>query len=488
MIRQLLLNRTNDNRISIMDGEETVSYRMLCQKAAALQQQLQKFSQGSAAVFLPDDADYIAAFYGVLMSGRAVFPLNYRLTGYEVEGLLNQASVSAVITSLKFQPLFEQISECTSGRISVIYMENLPSCTCRNIDPPPDTGADQPAVLLCTSGTTGNAKIVQLSERNLDSCILSYLDKMDFEKYAGQHIRYVIATPFFTAYGIMILAACIYMAFPVVLLKDGFTLDLLYRAVEAHRITHYEGGASTAILMDQLAGRPVPYDISCLKYLGFGGSKVSHELFARLSEAYPGIEFWPGYGMTEASPLIAKPYKRLPAEKSASVGTAINEEKILIEADGTVTDTPHTVGEIIVSGPNIMLGYLGKEEETRQVVKNGYLYTGDIGYLDEDGYLYICGRKKNIIIVRGFNVYPEEVEACILNSGLALDCRVYKLPGPNGSETVCADVIPAAASVQEEDIRAFLRSHLSDYKQPQQIRLMNRFSKTATGKNINRDL
>lgn len=273
MIRQLLLNRTNDNRIGIMDDEETVSYRMLCQKAAALQQQLHNISQGCAAVLLPDDADFIAAFFGVLMSGRAVFPLNFRLTGYEVAGLLKQASVSAIITSLKFQPLFEQIYECASGRIPVIYMENQPSCTCKNIDPPPDTNADQPAVLLCTSGTAGNAKIVQLSERNLDSCILSYLDKMDFEKYAGQHIRYVIATPFFTAYGIMILAACIYRAFPIVLLKDGFTLDLLYRAVEAHRITHYEGDVSTATIMDQLAGQPIPYDISFLKYLGLGGSK-----------------------------------------------------------------------------------------------------------------------------------------------------------------------------------------------------------------------
>ena len=146
-----------------------------------------------------------------------------------------------------------------------------------------------------------------------------------------------------------------------------------------------------------------------------------------------------------------------------------------------MTSEPYIRGEIVVKGPNVMLGYYQNEEETRKILKNGFLYTGDIGYLDDEGYLYICGRKKNVIIVRGFNVYPEEVEACILDSRLAADCVVYGETDAGGDEFVCADIVPAE-QVREEDIRAYFRAHLSAHKQPRKIRLLSSIEKTATGK------
>ncbi len=189
--------------------------------------------------------------------------------------------------------------------------------------------------------------------------------------------------------------------------------------------------------------------------------------------------------MTEAAPLITK-CSKISLEKLDSVGKAIKGVEISIEADGVITDVPYTNGEILVKGPNVMSGYFRNEEETKKVLKHGYLYTGDLGYLDEDGYLYICGRKKNVIIVRGFNVYPEEVEACILNSLLVNDCVVYGETDPLGIETVCADIVPADPLVSqekiEEEIRAYCKVHLSGFKQPRKIQIVDAIRKTVSGK------
>lgn len=472
MIRQLLLNRKNWDKTAIIDGDKHYTYRDLAKKAIAIQEQL--IRPGNVAIFLPSGTDYIAAFFGTLMAGMVAFPINCQLTKYEVLPLLAQASVYTVITCEKYRSVFEDVA------LQVLYVEKLTELGNESLPSIVDVDEHKQMVLLNTSGTTGNPKIVQLSEKNIAVSTLAYLDKMDYE--TGD-VRYVIATPFSSAYGILALTACVIKAFPIVLLQEAFTLDALYRAVETYRVTHYEGGVMVAILMDQLAGRPIRYDIRSLRYFGLAGSKISADILHRLSKAFPQIEFWTGYGMTEASPLIAKPDKKMLPEKFASVGTAIKGETILIEVDGTLTSTPYTNGEIVVKGPNVMMGYLHNKKETDKVIKNGYLHTGDIGYLDEDGYLYICGRKKNLIIVRGFNVHAEEVEACILNSKLAKDCFVYGQTDAAGNETVCADIVPAEPDIRVQDIRHYCGVHLSSYKQPQQIRLLNKIEKTATGKN-----
>lgn len=239
----------------------------------------------------------------------------------------------------------------------------------------------------------------------------------------------------------------------------------------------------TAVMMDQTSDREIVYDISSLKYLGLAGSKISSQILARLLKSFPDIEFWTGYGMTEAAPLIAKPYKRMPVNKLNSVGLAYGNEIIMIEDKGEITDLPFQIGEIVVKGENVMIGYLDNEEETAKVIKNGFLYTGDIGYLDEEGYLYICGRKKNVIIVRGFNVYPEEVESCLMNSKLVKDCVVYGEVDDDGEEFVCADVVLSGSEVSEADIRDFLSTKLTNYKLPKKIYVREILQKTATGKN-----
>lgn len=482
MIRRLLAEQRDWDKIALIEGDTLVTYGEMLSRAAAVQKQLSGIRSKHIAVFLPNGADYVAAFWAILMSGMTVCPLNVLLTGHEVAPLLAQASVHTVVTSKKYRALLAEAAVTAAAPLDIVCIEELdPS----EGDVPASVvtvDAGETMILLTTSGTTGKAKIVELTERNVESCVLAFIDKMNYEDYRQDEIRLILGTPFSTVYGIMIQSVCLMLSYPLVVLTEAFTLDMFYRAVEAHRVTHYEGGPNVALLMEQTAGRPIPYDISSLKYVGFGGSKTTAATFHKLKEAYPEVAFWPGYGMTEASPLIAKPYKKMNLEKAESVGTAVNGMTIMIETDAGITNAPYLSGEIIVKGPNVMKGYYNNDEETRKILKNGYLYTGDIGYLDEDGALYISGRKKNVIMAQGFSVYAEEVEACIQDSGLVKDCVVYGETDRLGNEIVCADVVPMTAELQTGQIHTYCRAHLTGYKQPRHIRVVERIRKTANNK------
>lgn len=481
MLRTLLFHPTRPDDVAVIGDNGSMTYHDLAKKARALREQLSQEMGTHVAIFLPNGGDYISALFGTLSAGMVAFPLSVQLTAYELTSLLAQADVHTVVTSLEYQTVLSSLE--TDIPFQILCMEELKHVheeEAPSKDPP---SPDAPMLLLGTSGTTGKAKLVQLSEQNLEYCVLAYLEKMDYEAYQKGTIRYAIATPFSSSYGLLILMACLLKGFPIVLLGEPFTLSQFYQAAQDHQITHYEGGTSVAVLMDQTALRTIPYDLHSLRYFGLAGSKISVGILRRLSSAFPGVEFWTGYGMTEASPLIAKPYKRMDPDKFASVGTALPGEQLMVELNGQRTDAPYVQGEIVVKGPNVMLGYYHNQEETERIIREGYLHTGDIGYFDEDGYLYLCGRKKNIIIVRGFNVYPEEVESCLLNSGLVKECVVHGEKDGNETETVFADVVLSEAGGSEEALHRYCADHLAIYKRPQHIRIVPFIEKTATGKN-----
>lgn len=482
MIRQLLTEQQDRDKIALIEADTLVTYGMLLSRAAAVQNRLSGIRSKHIAIYLPNGADYMAAFWGTLMAGMAAFPLNVLLTGHEVAPLLAQASVHTVITSEKYRSLMEEAAMTAAAPLDIVCVEELDPYEGDLNFSSVSVDAGETMVLLTTSGTTGKAKIVELTERNVESCALAFIDKVNYEEYHQDEVRLILGTPFSTVYGIMIQSVCLIRSYPLVVLTEAFTLDMFYRAVEAHLVTHYEGGPNVALLMEQTAGRPIPYNISSLKYVGFGGSKTTAATFRKLKQAYPEVLFWPGYGMTEASPLIAKPYKKMNMDKLESVGTAVNGMTIMVVTDAGITNAPYLSGEIIVKGPNVMKGYYNNDEETRKILKNGYLYTGDIGYLDEDGALYISGRKKNVIMAQGFSVYAEEVEACIQDSGLVKDCVVYGETDRQGNETVCADIVPMSPEVQAGQVHGYCKIHLTGYKQPRNIRVVEEIRKTANHK------
>lgn len=477
MIRNILSTQKELTKIAIIYENKHISYQDIITKTSAIQNHILKNKETIISIYLEDNIDYIETLLAVVMAGLTAFPLNPMLKKHEIIPLFEKAQVNTIITSRNFYKIFEGIKSHHIPNLKVIYIEDinlrltaLPTYT--NINP------DKSMFLLNTSGTTGKCKIVQLSEKNLEASVLGYIAKMDF---SDNNIKYLVATPLSSAYGLMILFVCLMKSFPIILLKEGFTLETFYKTIYDYKVTNYEGGSTILQIMEQTLEKPLPYNISSLRYFGFGGSKLSSNSIKSLLRAYPNSNFWQGYGMTETSPLITK-YSNKNHEKLDSVGTAIKNVEIFIETNKKIHNRPYTKGEILVKGPNVMLGYYKNEEETNKIIRNGYLYTGDIGYLDEEGYLYICGRKKNIIIVRGLNIYPEELESSLLNSSFVRDCVVYGETDSFGDETICVDIVPINSEVTLENIKTYCTLNLSTYKQPTKIKFVNKINKGMSGK------
>lgn len=483
MLRDALLTRWEQKLPAVLGQGNPVSYAELAKQAACVQATLPSVdNQSIAAILLPDGGDFLAALFGILQAGWVAFPLNVHLTVDELSELLCQAPVRAVVTSDALGPLCRQAVNSCVETPDILLMDTLPTLS----GPQPALHAVDPGLpilLLASSGTTGRAKLVQLSETNMAFNVLAYLRHMGYEKYHETEPRYALGTPLTAIYGLLVSFSCVLRGFPLLPMAEGFTLDALYRASQEYGISHYDGGTLVAVLMDRTLGHPIPYDISALRYFGFGGSKAPEGTLERLSAAYPKIRFWSGYGMTEASPLIAQPFQELPPDKLGSVGVPLPGVTVCLETVDGRTDAPGQPGEIVARGPNIMLGYYGDETATKEIVRDGWLHTGDIGYFDEDGYLYICGRKKNMLLVRGFNVYPEEVETCLLGCPQVRDCVVYGDIEKMGTETVLADVVPSGPDTTVEGIQRWCAEHLADYKRPHKIRLLKQLEKTSTGKN-----
>lgn len=483
MIRDALQAKWDYDCPAVLGEEKPVSYAELAQRARALQAALPDMSgHPAAAILLPDGSVFLSALFAILQAGWTAFPLNIHLTPTEITCLLNRAPVCVVITCDDLLSLCEDaVKACSSAPVIL--------CT-NTLESPPRQQPDiqksnptAPMLLLASSGTTGHPKLVQISENNMAFNVSAYLRHMGYEKYRDSSPRYALGTPFSAIYGLLVIFSCVLRGFPMLAMAEDFTLDALFKAAQEYGISHYDGGTVAAILLERTLGKTIPYDINSLRYFGFGGSKVPDGTFKRLSSAYPRIRFWSGYGMTETSPLIAQPFRELPVNKLDSVGVPLPGIKVCLDTAAGKTEEPNQPGEIIVQGPNVMIGYYDDENATNEIIRDGWLHTGDIGYYDDDGYLYICGRKKNMLLVRGFNVYPEEVETCLLSCPLVKDCAVYGRADIPGNECVCADIVPATDKTPLKSIQNWCAVHLTEYKCPHEIRFVDKLDKTITGKN-----
>lgn len=481
MIRNILHSKADIHRCALIaDGQETTGADILYQ-ANAVQELFQHAETSEPiALFLPNGSDFISAFCGILQAGMIALPIHTQLKKHEIFHLLQHTKVTTLITSFLFRSLLEELQNEHALPLRIVFIEELLPLQSAHSNAIKVT-EDDPMILLSTSGTVGKPKIVQLSERNVLTSAQGYLEKLHFTEAELESTRYYISVSFGSSYGVMMLTVCLMMGFPLVVTSSTFTLDSFFRAVQRDKVTHYAGGGIIIQLMEKMLGRSVGYDIHTLRVFGFGGGPVSGKIIEAVQNAYPDITFLQGYGMTESSSLIAKHERGMPIP-TESVGTAIQGVTIGIKTAEGITDAPFVRGEVVVKGANVMLGYYQNQSETNRMIIDGYLHTGDIGYLDENGYLFLCGRKKNIILVRGFTVYPEEVENCLMNSGLVRDCFVYEKTNEEGQETVFADVVPLHGPQTLPEIVAYGRANLASYKQPQQYFICEEIKKNLSGK------
>jgi len=225
------------------------------------------------------------------------------------------------------------------------------------------------------------------------------------------------------------------------------------------------------------------YDISCLEFISLMGMSVPKALMEECVRRFTHLDIVQGYGMTETSPLISILPTKDASRKRGSVGLPVSRVEVkIVDEDGNELP-PGESGEIIVRGPMVMKGYYKNPEETDEAIREGWLYTGDLGSIDEEGYLYHMGRSKELIITGGLNVYPAEVENALLKHPDVMDVVVIGVPDDLRGEVVKAFVVPREGSVpSEQDLLKFCRQHLADFKAPRDIVFIKKVPSLGMGK------
>jgi long-chain acyl-CoA synthetase len=436
---------------------------------------------GRVAILALNSDRYLEYFFAVPWAGGIVVPLNIRLAPPELIYMLNDSGAEILLVDDAFQampPAFHGTlttvkhivfaGEGLTPEGTVNYEEHLAKA---HAAPDVERGGDQVAGIFYTGGTTGLAKGGMLTHDNIFSNALNALASVDT---TGQRWVYLHAAPMFHIGDCSTNCTLTLMASTHVFLPK-FDVEATLKTIQEHGITHT---VLVPMMVNMLANFPVveTYDLSSLRTVFYGASPMPEAVLAKAMQVFPACEFIQAYGMTETSPLItvlagkyhtfAGPY----AGKIASAGQAVPSVEVKIVDEHDYEVPLGTVGEIITRGPHVMQGYWNKPAETAQVLRGGWMHTGDAGYMDDEGFAYIVDRVKDMIITGGENVYSVEVENVLYQHPSVAMCAVIGIPSEAWGEAIHAVVVcKEGHAVTEADLIAHCKERTAGYKCPHSI-------------------
>ncbi|MDF2626721.1 MAG: long-chain fatty-acid-CoA ligase [Symbiobacteriaceae bacterium] len=344
---------------------------------------------------------------------------------------------------------------------------------------------EEPAVLMYTGGTTGTSKGVMLTHYNLAANIAQIKEWL--QRPENGHDTVLVVLPMFHSYGMTAALGYALATGSTCILVPKFDAKEILKLIQKYRPNSFPGVPTiyTALLHDPDITK---YDLSSVEFCVSGAAPLPVELMQKF-EQVTGSSILEGYGLTETSPVThSNPMKgrRVPG----SVGLPYADTDVRIIDLETGEDVPlGQEGEVLLRGPQVMKGYWNKPEETAEILKDGWLYTGDIGKMDEDGYLYIVDRKKDMIIAGGFNIYPREIDEILFQHPAVLEACSVGLSDEYRGETVKAFVVlKPGATATEQEILDFCKERLAAYKRPKAVEFIEALPKSTVGKVLRRVL
>ena len=436
------------------------------------------------AIYLPNWPEYIYSYLAIFCLGASAVPLDYMLTEEEMASCLNHCEAKAIIAKVKDITVFEQLIEDVPTLKHVVLID-APEGDYRDFNAIITEASsdfescavveEDTSLILYTSGTTGRPKGIMLSYRHLDAPCLA----TDYILHFSDKDIFVAAVPFSHIAGLMYPLMSLSFAMTIVLNERFIPLRFL-QSVQKYKATLFYMVPSMYYAILHMKEFEM-VDLSSLRCAVVFGAPSNPLLLRRFHRYCPQASFINGWGLTETcGPSVVNP---LDACRLESVGLPMpwNEIKVL---DDSGKDLPcGEVGEVIFKSWTVMKGYYKDEEETTRSIKDGWLYTGDLGRIDEDGYLYIIGRKKEVIKVSGELVYATEVESVIGKHPYIKEVAVIGISDKLRGEMVKAIVsLKEGAKLTQEEIRYFSKEHLAHFKVPHIVEFMDTLPKNRMGK------
>jgi long-chain acyl-CoA synthetase len=446
-------------------------------------------------LMLANHPDYIISYYAAQALGLIVVQINPMYTPRELLQIVSDSEVSYLVADrsaletvrevcelYRFRHIFvSQMNDDKQDRmfLNLDELKNHPNC----LEKPALIDHNDVAVIQYTGGTTGKMKGAMLTHYNLVANVVQshamYGKKMIF----GQEMI-LTATPLYHVYAMTsTMNLGIYIG-GTLLLFEKFQVDHILEHIKEYRPTFFPGVPK---MYNAFVNHPGVecYGLDCLKFCSCGSAPLPVEVMKRF-EHLTGAMIGEGFGLSEASPST---HRNPPGgiRKVGSIGIPMPGTDSMVVDENSQELPPGCVGELLIKGPQVMKGYWDNEQETHSALQNGWLYTGDLAMMDEDGYFYIVGRKKEMIIVGGFNIYPQEVEGVLYEHPDVKEAAVVGIPDAVHGEIVKAYIVPKdGCQIDFEELRGHCYFKLARYKVPKVFEIRDSLPRNTVGKLLKR--
>ncbi len=453
------------------------------------------------AVLFENSFDYIISFFAILKIGAVAVPLNTDVTVDALTYTLNHSGSKVLVANGRFirfivpaaadTPALEHVVlghpdvsdleselDCRVSRLQDIY-----DGACGGVPETPVADTD-PALIVYTSGSTGRPKGVLLSHLNVVSNTQSIVEYLQLTA----DDRMMVTLPFYYIYGQSLLTTHFLVGGSVVIDNQFFYPKIILKTMKETEVTGFAGVPSTFMrMLNRSSVRQAQFD--ALRYVTQAGGHMAPAIRKKVAEAFAPAALYIMYGATEAAPRLTYLEPARLNDKLASIGKAVpNVEVTVVDEEGKPVPA-HVTGQIVARGPNIMMGYWNDPQATREVIRNGYYCTGDLGQVDEEGYIYIVGRLKDIIKSNGYRVSAGEVEDALLEMDDIVEVAVKGVEDETVGEAIKAYlVVRDGVQLTVESIRAGLRGRLPDYKMPRHVEIRDSLPRNASGKIMKSEL
>jgi o-succinylbenzoate---CoA ligase len=444
------------------------------------------------ALLAANSARWVSAMHAVARAGCVLVPLNLRLADAELTWQLEDCGAAALLVDCanaeRGRALAQRASMSPGSRsetceVRVITLEELDAFA------PNDSGSERTGArfdlaathsVLYTSGTTGRPKGAVLTFGNH----LWNATSSAFNLGLMPDDRWLACLPLFHAGGLAIVWRSVIYGIPIIV-HESFDPLRVNQAIDEEGVTIVSVVANMLQrMLDERGARPYPASLRCVL---LGGGPASEALLRRCVQL--GVPVVQTYGLTETASQVVTLDPRDALRKVGSAGKPLFGTELRIVSDSGEECSPGAAGEIVVRGPGVTPGYLNRTEATAAALRDGWFYTGDIGYLDDDGYLYVLDRRDDLIVSGGENVYPAEVESVLESHADVKEAGVYGRGDERWGQVVMAVVVPrAAATASPEELIAFCRERLAGYKTPMQVEFASALPRNAAGKLLRRAL
>jgi long-chain acyl-CoA synthetase len=464
----------------ILGPKESTSFKSIFEESSKLANYLRnKLGQDEKILLLAHNSTFfIVAYLGILKSGNICIPLNPGIEQNGYEFIRKKTNSKLGFFSEIVKNRLNPVEECITEKL----ISDITNKGCEMLASEPEFDGERISEIIFTSGSTALPKGVMLTHNNIvanTNSIVQYLGLLEKDIV-------MVVLPFYYCYGLSLLHTHIRVGGSLVLNNNFIFLGSTISDLNKYSCTGFSGVPSHFQILlrksDLFKNTKFPF----LRYVTQAGGKLHNTFINEFTDAFPRIPFFVMYGQTEATARLSFLPPSMLKEKPGSLGTGIPGVELKVVDDKGNPVSPGDTGEILARGKNVMKGYFEDPESTAEAIKNGWLYTGDLATIDEDGYIYLTARKKEIIKVGGKRVSPKEIEEVIVMMKGIIDCTAESVDDELLGEAIKVTVVvnQLGKKITSDEIKQYCGSKLSSYKVPTQIVFKNSMDVSPSGKKV----